>query len=146
MRSRMDSNVGPGQWFLGGFPGYVLLTGVIVLMGCILLPASAGAISDNLVTTMLICAAVIGTAVTGYGLSLYRPGPLGRRSSGRPTSERQLTEGSRGCVKTWDDRRLSPGRLPENDRLNNGLGGEPMLDSAVDRIVRCLEQDLGMRK
>ncbi len=119
-----------------------------MVTGCILLGGYAAFIQPDVVTSVLICAATLTAAITGYyRLPYYRAEPFGGKSPRKVPAGESRTERSLGdSVKTMEDTRLMPVCSTSDDRLNNDLESEPMLDAALDRIIRGLDRDLEIRR
>jgi hypothetical protein len=135
MKSKLNLNAGPGERL---FP---------IFLGCVLLAVGAMLISADIYTTVVICAAVfIVTAIIGSCLPYFHPEEFGGEGSLKPRARAPRRERSlRVGVKTVEDRTLKPDCSISDDRGNNGLGSESLLDAAVDRIVRSIERDLRIR-
>jgi len=143
MNPEINSNVGLGERLFKILPGCILLMGSAMVMGCILLVGGAMVIPADVVTTALICAAVLLAATTGCCLPYFHPEIFGGKDSLKESARKSPREGSHKFSVKPTENVLSKLDCPlSDDRPNNGLGSESLLDAAVERIIRSMDRDL----
>jgi len=119
-----------------------------LLFASILIVAGAILIREDVVRIMLTSVVfLVVTAITGYGLEYFRPGPFGRGHFLKGVVRR--FHGDRSCeigVAAGDEKKVNPDCSMSDNRQKAGLTRESLLDAAVERIVRGIDRDMEVEK